>query len=56
MGAPVVFIRSAEVHGRIVHEAIAFTPSNENSRFGYFRGNVVLARPPFTATSMAMTH
>ena len=24
----------------IVHEGMAFTPSNENSRFGYFRENV----------------
>jgi hypothetical protein len=25
---------------RIVHEGVAFTPSNENNRLGYFRGNV----------------
>jgi hypothetical protein len=25
------------------HEGVAFTPSNENSRFGYFRGNVTFA-------------
>jgi hypothetical protein len=30
---------ASHVYGGIVHEGVAFTPSNENSRLGYFRGN-----------------
>jgi hypothetical protein len=32
--------RSTTSCGGIIHEGVAFTPSNANSRLGYFRGNV----------------
>src|SRR5215470_16843211 len=32
--------RSTTQHGGIVHEGVAFTPSNANSPLGYLRGNV----------------
>ena len=32
--------RSTTPLGGIVHEGVAFTPANENSHLGYFRGNV----------------
>jgi hypothetical protein len=31
--------------GGIVHAGVAFTPSNENSHLGYFRGNVDFGSP-----------